>query len=455
MRLVRFIMIPAVLLLFAGFVLLALSCASLRGSSKTSMPVEADSTSSLPGKLIGKVVDANTDEGLPNAKINILGSNINATADGDGNYQINEVPPGVYTVQVNMVGFKTIKKKGVKIKLGEVTQETFEIEMMPISKIMSINKNDPKTKAYLAEQEKKDKEVIRQNPNDANGYAMLAFDYDQQGRTREAITELRKAVSLHPELSYLHIDLSVLLDKVHKLDEAKKEYRIGVSLDADDPITHQVYADWLVYWKEYEEAIVEFNKTIQLGDSENDIRRSLGDLYSHFGRWDEAEKEYRECYRVECQFDKQWDQEGFLLSEAESSKERVDKYKEALRLNPKDGKAKGHYFDYLNRYGYYLFKFKKSERYDEALKTFEEIHKLKPKMIYVPFYMACCYAALGDKEKAIALLLDNVKKGFNDWEYLITYKELDDLRADSRFKEMEKTVKERWEKKPPRRLPKL
>jgi tetratricopeptide (TPR) repeat protein len=451
MKSYRFILVLAVLFLLAGLVLLALSCASLRGSKNANPPVTADSTSSVSGKLAGKVVDFKTDEGLPGAEVTILGKNITATTDLDGSFQINEVPPGVFKVQAKMIGFKTIQRKGVKVTPGEVTQAKFELKMMPIS----YNKNDPKHKAYLAEQEKKYKEDIRQNPNEANGYRMLALIYDEQGHTSEGIAELRKAVSLHPELSYLHIELSFLLDKVHKLDEATKEYRIGVSLDADNPITHYVYADRLMYWKMYEEAIVEFNKTIQLGDSLYMIRRSLGDLYSHFGRWDEAEKEYRECYRVECHFDKQQDQDGLLISYAGRFKEWVDKYRETLRLNPKDGKAKSNYFDALYEYGYTLFKFKKSERYEEALKTFEEIHKLKPKMIYVPFYMACCFAALGDKEKAITLLQDDVKKGFNDWEWWITYKELDDLRADSRFREMEKTVKERWGKKPPRRLPRL
>jgi tetratricopeptide (TPR) repeat protein len=451
MKSYRFILVLAVLFLLAGLVLLSLSCASLRGSQKTSIPAVADSTSSLPGKLVGTIVDVKSDEGLPGAEVTILGTNMKATTDIDGSFQIKEVTPGVFTVQAKMIGYKTIQRKGVKVTPGEVTQAKIELKIMPISN----NKNDPERKAHLAEQEKEYKVDIRQNPNEANGYGRLAFIYDEQGHTSEAITELRKAVTLRPELSYFHIQLGVLLAKVHKLDEAKEEYRTGVSLDADDPITHYLYADWLMYWKEYEEAIVEFNKTIQLGDSESMIRRSLGDLYSHFGRWDEAEKEYCECYRVYYQWDKEWDQEGYLLSDVGRIKGKVNKYKETLRLNPKDGKAKGNYFDALYEYGYTLFKFKKSERYKEALKTFEEIRKLKPKMIGVPFYMACCFAALGDKEKAITLLQDDVKNGFNDWEWWITYKELGDLRADSRFKEMEKTVKERWGKMPPRQLPKL
>ena len=64
------------------------------------------------GKISGKIIDADTQEELIGANIIILGTNLGAATDIEGNYFILNITPGTYNVKVSYVGYaaKTIQE---------------------------------------------------------------------------------------------------------------------------------------------------------------------------------------------------------------------------------------------------------------------------------------------------------------------------------------------------------
>ncbi|HEY6162468.1 MAG TPA: carboxypeptidase-like regulatory domain-containing protein, partial [Bacteroidia bacterium] len=58
------------------------------------------------GKLVGRVTDSANGEGLMMAIIRIDSTTLKCTADEKGNFVINDIPPGMYTVRVNFDGYK-------------------------------------------------------------------------------------------------------------------------------------------------------------------------------------------------------------------------------------------------------------------------------------------------------------------------------------------------------------
>jgi len=62
------------------------------------------------GKISGKIIDADTQEELIGANIIILGTNLGAATDIEGNYFILNITPGTYNVKISYVGYapKTI-----------------------------------------------------------------------------------------------------------------------------------------------------------------------------------------------------------------------------------------------------------------------------------------------------------------------------------------------------------
>jgi outer membrane receptor for ferrienterochelin and colicin len=67
------------------------------------------------GKIAGRVSDATTGQPLVAANIVLKGTSMGASADLDGNYAILNIPPGVYTVVVSMIGYRQEQIENVSV----------------------------------------------------------------------------------------------------------------------------------------------------------------------------------------------------------------------------------------------------------------------------------------------------------------------------------------------------
>jgi len=78
------------------------------------------------GKITGKVIN---DEGMPLAAVNVIveGTSMGAATDEDGYYIIEKVPPGAYTIKVNMIGY-AVQVLAVDIEAGESLESDFTME---------------------------------------------------------------------------------------------------------------------------------------------------------------------------------------------------------------------------------------------------------------------------------------------------------------------------------------
>ena len=68
------------------------------------------------GNIKGKVLDANLKEPLPGVNIIIEGTYYGAASDFNGNYSIEKITPGVYTVKATLIGFKQIVFTGIEVQ---------------------------------------------------------------------------------------------------------------------------------------------------------------------------------------------------------------------------------------------------------------------------------------------------------------------------------------------------
>ncbi len=75
------------------------------------------------GKIAGRVVDAVSGEPLPGANVLLEGSAMGAAAAADGSFYILNVPPGTYTVRVQMMGYETMVLTDARVSVNR----TFEI----------------------------------------------------------------------------------------------------------------------------------------------------------------------------------------------------------------------------------------------------------------------------------------------------------------------------------------
>ena len=59
-------------------------------------------------QIKGTVVSKNTREPLEFVNVLVVGLNIGASTDAEGNFTINEVPPGIYQLRASPIGYTTV-----------------------------------------------------------------------------------------------------------------------------------------------------------------------------------------------------------------------------------------------------------------------------------------------------------------------------------------------------------
>ena len=74
------------------------------------------------GKLTGKVTDATTNEPLIGTNIIVMGTNLGAAADVQGNYFILNIPPGTYQLKATQIGYSPTTIQNVKISVDQTTR---------------------------------------------------------------------------------------------------------------------------------------------------------------------------------------------------------------------------------------------------------------------------------------------------------------------------------------------
>ncbi len=84
--------------------------------------------SSSVGILKGHITDRLTKEGLPSVNVVVKGTYYGASTDVDGNFTIQKVNPGVYVVEIRLLGYKLVQYPAVKITEGETTTLDVQLE---------------------------------------------------------------------------------------------------------------------------------------------------------------------------------------------------------------------------------------------------------------------------------------------------------------------------------------
>ena len=73
------------------------------------------------GKIAGKVTDLSSEEPLMGANIIIEGTSIGTAAGLDGEFFILNIPPGIYNIKIQMMGYETMLFENTKVSVNRTT----------------------------------------------------------------------------------------------------------------------------------------------------------------------------------------------------------------------------------------------------------------------------------------------------------------------------------------------
>ena len=81
------------------------------------------------GKISGNIKDEDSNEPLIAANVIVKDSNLGAATDVDGYYAIVNIKPGLYTLIVDMIGYKQLVLENVRVSVNRTT--TIDASLSP------------------------------------------------------------------------------------------------------------------------------------------------------------------------------------------------------------------------------------------------------------------------------------------------------------------------------------
>lgn len=99
------------------FTVLLLAAALLPGLMRPGL-LHAGTT----GKIAGKVVDAESGEGIPGVNIILVGTTMGAATNLDGEYTILNVQPGTYELKASAIGYSPVTVRDVRVNIDLTTR---------------------------------------------------------------------------------------------------------------------------------------------------------------------------------------------------------------------------------------------------------------------------------------------------------------------------------------------
>lgn len=99
------------------------------------------SAQSFTGRIVGSVTDS-TGGVVANAQVTAteVATNrvITATTNETGNYAINEIPRGEYTIEVSSPGFKQLTRRGIQLSIGQQARVDIRLEVGSVSESVEV-----------------------------------------------------------------------------------------------------------------------------------------------------------------------------------------------------------------------------------------------------------------------------------------------------------------------------
>jgi tetratricopeptide (TPR) repeat protein len=222
-------------------------------------------------------------------------------------------------------------------------------------------------------------------------YCSVGTYYYNRGMYNRAVKVLEKCLQA---LDYddAHYTLACAYEKAGDYEKAIGEYRKAIEVDPEDGWNHKALGDLYVKMGEPEKAPDEYKKANELypgGYAE--ARHNLLAVYTYRGMYEEAVSGYREFIERNPLSARAHNNLGLIYAKKGDRAEAEREYKRAFEI--KDDYADPHY-----NLGVLYFR---EGRYDEAVSEFEKVLKINPNHAKAHLSLALTLEREGDTKAAL------------------------------------------------------
>ena len=185
----------------------------------------------------------------------------------------------------------------------------------------------------LVEAERLYQQILARTP-DATAHNNLGQLLNLLGRHEQAITELRRAIALRPDLAEPHNNLGIALAAVGKMDEAIAAYRTTIALQPNHARAHSNLGNALKTDGETTEAIAYYRKALSLESNYAEAHSNFGALLNEIGDAEEALKHHRRAIELRPDYAEAHSNLGSALSRLGRHDEAIAAHRRAISLQP-------------------------------------------------------------------------------------------------------------------------
>jgi predicted O-linked N-acetylglucosamine transferase (SPINDLY family) len=212
------------------------------------------------------------------------------------------------------------------------------------------------------------------------------------GHLEAVIQAYRQAVNLNRADAQAHQNLGDALVESDKLDEAIAVYRRAITLVSDSPELHNNLAMAFEVQGNLEEAITYFERALAFKPESPDINYNLGNALQRNGNLPEAVMAYRRALALRPDFAEAHNNLGTALAEQENLSDAIACYERAIALNA----------DYVQAYSNLGSALRQANRLTDAVTTLQHALTLNPRYADAYHNLAGALLTRGQVTEAIA-----------------------------------------------------
>jgi TolB-like protein/DNA-binding winged helix-turn-helix (wHTH) protein/Tfp pilus assembly protein PilF len=277
--------------------------------------------------------------------------------------------------------------------------------------------------------------AIRQDPNDAHGYAGLAQCYivlpmlaktsqtEAYQKARDAAT---KALALDDSLAEAHLSIAeIRLYQDWDFAGAEREFKKTLDLNPNYSTGHQWYGEFLSLMARHPEAIRELQIAVALDPLSPVVHLQFGNTLQQARQYDQALDQYHEALKIDPKFSLPFHAMHWAYRRQGKFAESIEPLRAALQ----SWDAKNDWIALVDQLPAAYSKGGRTGYLRQCVKI--DKHSERPW-----FYLARDYADLGNREAALAALNKSYENRHLEVLWLLVDPELDSLRSDPRFQEL-------------------
>ncbi len=230
--------------------------------------------------------------------------------------------------------------------------------------------------------------AVKANPQDTNAATYLANDLVKLGDFDGAANTLQQVARRQPK----NQQIWYMLAKVY-MNLSEQSLTKMNAINPNSPLSHALSAEVMESMNNYDGAVAEFKKAVDMAPHEPGMHYKLGDAYWNLQQWDQATEQFRaELTNDPRNCWAQWKLGNIVLQQNGSPQEALSDIEKALNGCPTLTGAQ------VDR-GRALLKL---HRNAEALQAFEKAEKTTPSDPQTHYFLAQAFRTLGRTQEAKA-----------------------------------------------------